>query len=121
MYAGDQAWRWVNSIPWCGPAGLRSPLFPLSLTLTFTSHSMLAAVVVLVAIFTVPETYPGVILQREAQRLEKETSMPHVSIYDHGRPKMTAFEALQIGLRRPFVFLVRLLSRVRVQTPELTG
>jgi hypothetical protein len=68
---------------------------------------MLAAAVVLVATLTVPETYPGVILQREARRLEKETGRPHVSIYDHGQPKKTALRALAVGLRRPFVFLVR--------------
>lgn len=84
MYAGINAWRWINGV-----------------------ICMFGVAIVLSAVVFVPETYPSVLLRKQARRLEKETGRPHVSVFDVGQPKTTIGQKLSVGLRRPFVFLVR--------------
>nr|AOR51708.1 MFS general substrate transporter [Phaffia rhodozyma] len=82
VYAGDQSWRWVNGVIVMFSAGL-----------------------LLLAVFTVPETYPATVLQQKAKKLSKSTGLVYESEFEVGQPKKPFSEVLSTGLKRPFIFL----------------
>ncbi|KAJ9101080.1 hypothetical protein QFC21_003298 [Naganishia friedmannii] len=69
----------------------------------FHTMFIFAAVMYLVGIVFLPETYAPVLVRRKAARLDKATSAFHRSKYDTERK--TPKQVLEISLTRPFVFL----------------
>ena len=59
-----------------------------------------------VYIFSVPETYPLVILQRRAMRLSKATGIVYKSQFELKQGPKTLSKVLKIALSRPWILLV---------------
>ncbi|KDQ54290.1 hypothetical protein JAAARDRAFT_182267 [Jaapia argillacea MUCL 33604] len=71
----------------------------------FYMMAIFAAVMTILQIAIVPETYAPYLIDQAARRRSLETGRVYVSKYLAGKPKQTLFKKLQVSLHQPFILL----------------
>jgi MFS family permease len=69
--------------------------------------AMFTGVLLIISIFTIPETYAPILLRRRASRLSKLTGKVYVSHFDASAGRVRPGKAFQKAFKRPWILLFR--------------